>query len=85
MNSAGPTITSDLPGNRSFVLVSDGLWEHYRRRWREIEQEWVGGWWGCNPAVLSASLDGQRAARDDLRARIRSVAPDYPGTRLIPV
>jgi hypothetical protein len=75
-----------LPGNREFVLVSEGLWDHYQKRWREIEQEWLGGGTaGWEPEVLAAAIEGIRAGRAALRAQVRKIAKDYAGTYLVPV
>ena len=72
--------------NRDFVLVSEGLWTHFHTRWREIDQEWAGAWAPGNPVeVAHAAQDGIRAAREELRRHVRSLANDYPGTHLVPV
>jgi hypothetical protein len=72
--------------NREFVLVSEIVHDHYRKRWSEIDREWN--------VLASIEAIGTvrhvvRAARDELRAEIRHLAKSFPpnesGTYLIPV
>lgn len=72
--------------NRGFVLVSEALWYEYHARRRQNATDWLGGGttqWTLD--VFSAALAGERSANESLRAWVRELAKDYPGTYLVPV
>jgi hypothetical protein len=70
---------------RQLLFVSDALWAHFHKRWRDIDREWL-------PAAFAGptigSLDAMhvlRAAREDLRSELRQLAPSFPGSYPIAV
>jgi len=82
-------------------MVDEGLWSFFHKEWRRIEGEWRGGALTCadialrvapgsysknvSPGVLEGLAMGVKAARDELRATVRKMAPDFPGSYLVPV
>jgi len=81
--SSGAEISTDLPGNRPFVLVSQPLWSHYHQRRREIDREW-------DAAMLTFEGIGvirhvKASAREQLRLEVLQLSKSFPGTYLVPV
>lgn len=85
---------------RDHVMVDEGLWSFFHKEWARIEREWRGGLKVSDvelvpaadtytklvsPGILEAIALGVSAARDELRAQVRRMAPDFPGTYLVPV
>lgn len=67
-------------------MVSEALWHHFHKRWREINGEWLGGGTeGWDLDVLTAAIRGIAASRESLRAEVRTLAESFPGPYLVPV
>jgi hypothetical protein len=81
-------------------MVSESLWAHFHREWRRIDRDWRTGTKVDDVALriaddsysrlvssgmLEAIAMGVNSARDELRVMIRKLAPDFPGTYLVPV
>ena len=86
---------------RDHVMVDEGLWSFFHKEWRRIEREWRGGSVTVadielrvapdsysktvSSGMLEAIAMGVDAARAELRATVRKMAPDFPGSYLVPV
>ena len=92
-SAAGPGVRT-----RRHVMVDRGTWAHFHKRLAEIEREWRGGSpessrrpptmtldMVTEPGLLDGLHYGVRAAREELRAEIARLAPDFPGGYLVPV
>lgn len=82
-------------------MVSEGLWSLFHSEWRRIEREWRGGSLTIadielvtapgsytkkvSSGMLEAVAMGVESARSELRASVRKMAPDFPGSYLVPV
>lgn len=70
------------PPNRDFVMVTEGLWREFHRQWRDIDRQWRGAKMEEDSIGIFPVI---QAARDELRAEVRKLAPLYGGPYLIPV
>jgi hypothetical protein len=69
-------------------MVGESLWSYFHRRWREIDREHhSSAAWRLldRPGMGDAIRIGVMAARDELRAEVRAMAPHMGGHYLIPV
>jgi hypothetical protein len=81
-------------------MVDEALWSFFHKEWRRIEREWRGslrvedvelvlapGTYTkrVSNGMLEAVAQGVASARAELRATVRKMAPDFPGTYLVPI
>lgn len=77
----GPQATF-RPANRTFVMVSEGIFANFHRRWRALDRLWPA----CgDPQYVAALSELRDAGREELRAEVRRDAEFAPGPFLIPV
>lgn len=74
---------------RACVFVDVGLYDHFHKRWGEIDREWRApltvGEVQSAPGMFEAVAMGIEAARASLRDEVRSLARQFPGSYLVPI